>query len=357
MAEEFSAYDTMSEIYYPIAIWLEAIFYGLYTMLFFATCRIMIKRRATEVFSSRVFLFSGIVIYLLATLHVVFAVYRLVRGYALHITGNKGFLYFNEHVRWENFSHLVISALVTWIGDALVIYRCFLVWRRNFWVIAVPALLLVLSMAATFVNWRWFQDPTSIPWTTVQPLFDMLFPLNLAQNVLTTGLISYMIWSQHRTTKASGLQLSSSFNLITIFRIVVESAMIYTVVIIIIIILFRLNHPAALIFQYIQTPVIGMVFSLIAIRTHVARADSVTRGGVSSGGMYPTWLSDNGESNPGAQRRLNMPITVTTVTEQHDMVMDVIKSRTSMTMMDRDGDRTDHNSFENSGYGSQEKKV
>lgn len=175
-------YNNASQLYYPIAIWLEvrslllslravterrniirrvsfmvspslrhctaadgltSIKLGLYTMLFVAKCRIMLKKRAVETFASRVFLFSGILIYLLTTIQVgelllcnafyrsltlvhlfkVCACYRLVRGYALLVTPPKGYAYFIEYTRWDNFSHLVILALVTWIGDALVVSR------------------------------------------------------------------------------------------------------------------------------------------------------------------------------------------------------------------------------------------
>lgn len=56
---------------------------------------------------------------------------------------------------------------------------------------------------------------------------------------------------------------------------------------------------------------------MIAIRTHVARSESgAVRSGWSSNPFYPTWLSEGGD---GRRRNVNVPITVTTVTEQHDM--------------------------------------
>jgi hypothetical protein len=91
----------------------------------------------------------------------------------------------------------------------------------------------------------------------LQPVFNMVFPLNLAQNVLTTGLIAYKIFMQHRQTRASGLQLSAAVNLVMVVRIIVESAAIYTFTLVIIIILFFLNHPAAVIPQHSLPPAIG----------------------------------------------------------------------------------------------------
>ncbi|KAJ2914553.1 hypothetical protein MD484_g5865, partial [Candolleomyces efflorescens] len=277
----------------------------------------MLKKQAAESFASRVFLVAGSINFALGTLHISFALYRLVRAYALLIVPPHPILYLFDFNRWDNFSHLVILALMTWIADGLVIYRCFLIWRRNYWIIILPTLLLVTSMAMTFVNWRWFKHPEEFDPKVITPIFNMIFPLNLAQNVITTTLIATKIYLQHRASQRSGLQLSSAINLITIIRIIVESAMLYTILTTIIIILFFTLHPAVVIPQQCLAPVIGIVFSMIAIRTHVARSESgAVRSGWSSNPFYPTWLSEGGD---GRRRNVNVPITVTTVTEQHDM--------------------------------------
>ncbi|KAF6747661.1 hypothetical protein DFP72DRAFT_1016088 [Ephemerocybe angulata] len=321
-------YDQDSQVYYPIAIWIEAVVYGLYTYMFVKTCMIMLKKRAVENFASKVFLVSTTSMFILTTIHCATSLYRLVRGYAQLVVPPQPYMYFIQYTQWDNFSHLVILALITWIGDGLVIYRCFLIWRRNYWVIVLPIIFLLISMATTFVNWRWFQAPQDFKMSEILPVMNLIFPLNLAQNVLTTGLISYKIYMQHRQTRASGLpQLSSAVNLMTIFRIIVESAMLYTVLTIIIIILFLIHHPAVVLPQYAQGPITGIVFSMIALRTHVARMDSTSRGHYPSNSFYPTWVSADGAET--GRQRLNMPITVTTVTEQHGM--DVIMTPISKT--------------------------
>ncbi|KAF6764257.1 hypothetical protein DFP72DRAFT_871312 [Ephemerocybe angulata] len=305
---EEEKYDRASQIYYPIAIWLEVRFYA---CLFIATCRIMLKRRRIENFASGVFLVCNTSIFILATIHNATSLYRLVRAYALVIVPPHPYMYFNEFNRWDNFSHLVILALCTWIGDGLVIYRCFLIWRRNLWVIVLPVVFLLVSMATTFVNWRWFKHPQDFKMNEIIPIFNLTFPLNMAQNVLTTGLIAYKIYMQHRASRASGLQLSSAVNLVTIVRIIVESAMVYTIVTAIIIILFFVHHPAVVVPQYALPPSIGesfhdrlevLSFALIAIRTHVARTGFEIR-----------------DHEASAHRQLNIPFKVTTVTVRDDI--------------------------------------
>lgn len=91
----------------------------------------------------------------------------------------------------------------------------------------------------------------------ILPVFYITFPLNLAQNILTTGLISWKIYKQHRETVRSGLQISAGLNLMGVIRIIVESAMLYTIETAIIIILFVLNHPAGVIVQGALCPTTG----------------------------------------------------------------------------------------------------
>ncbi|RXW19539.1 hypothetical protein EST38_g6314 [Candolleomyces aberdarensis] len=236
---------------------ISDLYAGVYACLFIATTRIMLKKQAAESFASRVFLVAGTINFILGTLHVAFALFRLIRAYALLVVPPYPIFYIFDFNRWDNFSHLVILALMTWVADGLVIYRCFLIWRRNYWIIILPTLLVLISMAMTFVNWRWFKHPEDFDPNVIKHIFNMVFPLNLAQNVITTSLIAAKIYMQHRASQRSGLQLSSAINLITIIRIIVESAMIYTVLTIIIIILLFTVNPAVAIPQQCLAPVIG----------------------------------------------------------------------------------------------------
>jgi hypothetical protein len=53
--------------------------------------------------------------------YIVTSLYRLTRGYVDVVTPPGPVYYYFEFTRWDNFSHLVILAIVTWIGDGLVV--------------------------------------------------------------------------------------------------------------------------------------------------------------------------------------------------------------------------------------------
>ncbi|KAF5330014.1 hypothetical protein D9611_010498 [Ephemerocybe angulata] len=345
LERQYAELSRQYQIYYPVAFWVEAIIYGLYCSMFISTMRIMLRKRPVETVASRIFLVVSIMIFILATFHNITSISRLIRAYALLLAPPAPFLYFQNYKYWDNYAHLLLTAFCTWLGDVLVIYRCFLIWRRNKWVIVAPTLLLIGSIATTFVNWHWFLHPTAFAPKDIAPILWITFPLNLAQNMLTTSLIAFKIYKQHRDTVRSGLQLSSGLDLMGVIRIIVESAMVYTVETAIIIVLMAINHPSVVIVQHALPGSIGIVFCLIAIRTHVARSDTAPRPGASGSGyasdaFFPTWVTDadSPPHSPISPHRRNFhhmgPITVTTVTEQH-RVMDSVLSSVSKRERER----------------------
>ena len=208
-----------------------------------------------------------------------------------------------------------------------------MVWQKNYWVVVLPVLLLMTSIGSSYfhsvpvcnllslisshpatnaVNLYWFRHPSAFPYNTMAPLLDTTFPINFAQNVITTSLISFRLYALHR--KATGQRLcglqerlartklgrgskdhtpgegnagddqrggdlgdgsrngrwdlgdaerderreaGTYRSLVVIGRIAVESALIYTVEMGMVIGLWASGHPAWLIVQHALLPSIG----------------------------------------------------------------------------------------------------
>jgi hypothetical protein len=87
-----------------------------------------------------------------------------------------------------------------------------------------------------------------------------VYPLVFAQNIITTGLIAFKIWTQHRTSAANGVvDASSQLSLMRILRIIIESAAIYTFQLLVLLILYPMQHNAQFIVQSAVIPSIGMI--------------------------------------------------------------------------------------------------
>lgn len=85
-----------------------------------------------------------------------------------------------------------------------------------------------------------------------------IYPLSLIQNIMTTGLIAFKVWIQHRRSAASGVvNRGSRLSLLKVARIIVESATLYTIQLFVLIILHFRNDNFQFIVQSAIVPSIG----------------------------------------------------------------------------------------------------
>ncbi|KAJ3509205.1 hypothetical protein NMY22_g16371 [Coprinellus aureogranulatus] len=133
---------------------------------------------------------------------------------------------------WDNYTSVVIMNVLTWL--------------------ATPS-----------------SHPTLLTYPQARPFLNMTYPINIAQSCLTTGLITFKIWRQYSLSRSAGLYAGGSGSgLLTIMRIIVESAMIFAVQQLALCILYYLDSPAQHVFHGTMVPSIGVVFVLLAIRAY-----------------------------------------------------------------------------------------
>jgi hypothetical protein len=104
----------------------------------------------------------------------------------------------------------------------------------------------------------WFDNPLRFSVQSEIMSLNAIYPVSLAQNVITTGLITLKIWNQHRNSTASGvIDRSSRLSLLKIVRIIIESAMIYTGQLFILVILYFANNTFQYVVQNAIVPSLG----------------------------------------------------------------------------------------------------
>jgi hypothetical protein len=117
----------------------------------------------------------------------------------------------------------------------------------------------ILAINSTILCW--FSHPELDylrPTATI--LLHLSYPVNFSLNVLTTSLIAYAILRQHFESVEAGMSFASGFSLVYVVRVVVESALIYTLQMLVLLILYELKHPSIIIFQTTCMPSIGALF-------------------------------------------------------------------------------------------------
>ncbi|KAG1851836.1 hypothetical protein DFJ58DRAFT_842013 [Suillus subalutaceus] len=194
---------------------LEGMLYGFSILMFIGTMWAMTYKRSIRDFN------RPVVAAAVLLSHIVFRIIRF----------QYGFVTYQDVSRETYLIKNSIYVLQTLLGDAVAIYRCYVVWQAA-WVIILPSLL----------------------WCCVAVNVECMGAfcgLTLAANLTSSGLLAYRIWkierrvSTSRTTKV----LTTS-----IMRVIMESAILYSITLL-----------ATL------TPVISIAFYMVIIRIAIGQ--------------------------------------------------------------------------------------
>ncbi|TFK69232.1 hypothetical protein BDN72DRAFT_620490 [Pluteus cervinus] len=268
-----------------VAIWCETLVFGIYSSLFFETMLIASKqRRGVTPVPAKIFVTVTVLIYIGAALHCAFGLVMALHGYVFISSPNEIVPYFNSNA-WEHTAYTAVHTGVSWLGQSLLVYKCYLIWNNN-WPVIIPSIMvLVADIGVTiFTNIMWATQNTA----RFKAEISAVLPLALAQNILTTALIAYRLIRQHHESERIGVASSGRLSLMDIGMIITESATVNTGELIITTILHQVNSNVQLIFISISPSTIGIVFTLIAVRLHTF---GKTNGPKSVSDVNPRWTS------------------------------------------------------------------
>ncbi|KAI0793861.1 hypothetical protein C8Q74DRAFT_1194063 [Fomes fomentarius] len=204
---------------YLIAGWLESFFWGFYTLLFgMSTYAIYRKRReGINIFTT----VSIVLLYLLATVHMSLALVRLIQGFIKFRDTIGPVLYFaNISVRLNMAKdYIYITNLV--LGDLIVVWRMYVVWGKNFWVVLFPITMILGEFVTGYGSIsQWFL-PHPVPQTMVH-WGTAMFAFSLATNIIVTAAIASRIWYiTKRTQEVLGVEYNDRYS--RLILLIVES--------------------------------------------------------------------------------------------------------------------------------------
>ncbi|KAG6812293.1 hypothetical protein H0H92_003602 [Tricholoma furcatifolium] len=172
------------------------------------------------------------------------------------------------------------------LGDAIAIYRCYIIWLKNWWLIAIPSACSLISAILAYMTIWATQHPEagnfilSTPWT----YGTAIFVLSLVANAIATSLVAYRIWSNERefnkTLGASDsgitrLASAGRSRLLPIARIVFESGLLNTAYLIVYITVLQVQkgQGSLPIVADMASPLVGLIFSLVIVRIGIKNAN------------------------------------------------------------------------------------
>lgn len=160
-----------------------------------------------------------------------FDIFRLFKC-LLEATGPLGYLETSLKYgwAWERYASVGSLAVIILVGDALLIYRCYIMWKKQWLAVVAPILTYVACVAVavvTFIPTR--RDSTEPTTSQVSNSREAIWVfLNVATNTLVTGLISFRLITSRK--ELARVLPSKDLNLYTgIVAMLIESVLPLTI--------------------------------------------------------------------------------------------------------------------------------
>ncbi|KAJ6527523.1 hypothetical protein B0H19DRAFT_1275318 [Mycena capillaripes] len=156
---------------------------------------------------------------------------------------------------------LVINNMVT---DSIFIYRCYVVWGRNIYIVVVPILSLLASSVIGFLSSYEIEDPHF--YIDIRIIFGFMLLTNVLLMALTAGRIWWI-----RRDLAGALEFSIVRTYDNVIAIILESGGIYCISLIMYLVAVSIlrtdsSSPVVPIFRAVMTQVMNIAPTLIIVR-------------------------------------------------------------------------------------------
>ncbi|KAJ6450100.1 hypothetical protein C8R45DRAFT_121674 [Mycena sanguinolenta] len=218
---------------------------------------------------------GSVLMFVLATLHVAINGFRTIRGFVDFGTAPGGpAAFLGDLSTWHHIFKDVLYTIQCLLGDGMAVYRCWILWNREYKFVLLPFCMFLTNAVSGCMIIVLFTDvgsnasifdPRLTIWITV------FYSMAVAQNLITTGLMSLRLWQRER--ESSRFRLGGGV-FVPVLRILVGSAALYLFVEIPLLSLYAMEHNSQYILLEAMTPTIGITFGMVTIRTILRPQDS-----------------------------------------------------------------------------------
>ncbi|KAL1688297.1 hypothetical protein GGG16DRAFT_60235 [Schizophyllum commune] len=160
--------------------------------------------------------------------------------------------------------------VANFLADALLLYRCYVVWAKRWWIIIIPACVYIASTTMSILLLYQTSQPTESLWLQVNVGL-AYFSLSLAVNLLLTLLIvGRLLAMSNRVKNMLGAQHAHTYT--SIAALVVESATPYALTNLVFIITYGIGSPGSNVVLPILSQIMCTSSVLIILRVASGRA-------------------------------------------------------------------------------------
>jgi len=246
-----------------IAIFLETFLYGICFTLFSITCIVLYRQAEAGHRQYRKLLPAGMIMFLLASGHVVISFVRVLEAFVDDVPGGAT-AYYSNISHPLHIAKTVCYVTQTLLGDCVMLWRCFVVYNRS-WYIAIPSIIIMIAntCAGYIVTWLFAKARSDINIFEVSAAtgITVFFILTMVVNSACTVAIAYRIYSTRR-------KLPVTRHLLPVFIVIIESGALYAASVLSLLIAYLAKSNGQYVAVDAVTPLVGIVFSLIVLQIH-----------------------------------------------------------------------------------------
>ncbi|EKM58138.1 uncharacterized protein PHACADRAFT_139802 [Phanerochaete carnosa HHB-10118-sp] len=246
----------------------EALLYGAYCVLFLTSLYVLFWMWRSRGFNTTILVLHCL-LFVACTLH--FALeYNHFYTY-LSANGVNGF----GDEDYHTFIADCTVSVADFLGDLILIYRCWIIWSGNYWITVLPLLSSVggLICSAVVGHLVWGTTGATVS-PAIVPLGLASFVLPLCTNVLATGLIVARVWWMGRGGRMYALSGGGATR--KAMHVIIESGALYFLVQLVFVVVYGLNDPSADVMIAIAVQTYGIASTLIIIHVGLGLSSEQT---------------------------------------------------------------------------------
>ncbi|KAH9896054.1 hypothetical protein C8Q73DRAFT_824055 [Cubamyces lactineus] len=294
-----------------ISTTLEGILYGFSIFMFGVTLHILKEnsRRAGREPNYKMVSLS-VALLVCSTAHMIIDFVRACRGLVLKRDSYPGgpIAFFAQPSEWTFIAKNAVYTVQTFLGDGILIYRCYVVWQ-SWLVVAFPIVLWLFSAASGVLA---VHSVSVVPFgagtvflTSVRRWITAFFASTLATNFSVTILLAYKIWITDR--RVARMRQDS---LLPVVRVVVDAGVLYSITLAAVLGCFVQKSNGQFFVLDLICPVISITFYMVIIRIGLAESQRSSEfdSGSGLGAAHHRASFINGRSRAGGQRGQVVPM-------------------------------------------------
>ncbi|KAL1730850.1 hypothetical protein EV714DRAFT_283770 [Schizophyllum commune] len=261
---------------------LEGVLYGFSIFMGAATVWVLKRgRKWRDV--HKLMLFASFLLFAFSTAHLCIDIRRIYLGLVRHRNTLGGPIAYFSDVSQETFvSKNGIYTAHTALGDGVVIYRCYMVWRK-IWVIVLPMILwcsvLASGIGTVYTIAQVTPESGNIFAANTARWITAFYATTLACNFMATAILAYRLWSAER---GSHVWRSGRSSIRPVLLIVVDAGVLYSVTLFCALILFVSQSRAQYVVLDMITPIISISFYMVLLRVGLKSREKTQANGLTA---------------------------------------------------------------------------